>query len=391
MKLNDNVKMLIKRLADLGFRADVVGGSVRDHLLGREPSDFDLTTNATPDDMKRAFAGLSTVDTGIKHGTVAVILDGEQYEVTTYRKDGEYKDHRHPVGVTFTDELIDDLSRRDFTVNAMAYNPTFGITDAFGGKDDLGAGIIRAVGDPWRRFDEDALRILRAVRFASTLGFKIEEKTAKAARGLAHLLSEVSGERIAVEWRKLLPGEGAYDIISEYGEVLCGFLCLGEVKLPERSAFRLAEPIVRHISLFALSGTNAARRASDRMRLDKKTSVTVSAVLENLDRPMSTLRDQRLLFRDVGIDVGRIAVKTAICLGRADASALLIADEIESENIPYRVRDLALGGKDVMALGICAKRVGVTLDELLSAVIDGRAENNKDALIEYAKAYTGNV
>ena len=391
VKLNENVKTVIKRLSDMGFRADVVGGSVRDHLLGREPSDFDLTTNATPDEMKLAFKGLRTVDTGIKHGTVSVILDGEQYEVTTYRKDGEYKDHRHPVNVTFTNELLDDLSRRDFTVNAMCYNPDEGITDAFGGKGDLQNGIIRAVGDPWRRFDEDALRILRAVRFASTLGFRIEDETARAARSLSHLLKDVSGERIAVEWRKLVGGVGAYDVINEYAEILSTFLFLDKIVLPKRELFEAAAPIVRHIGIFALSGADKAPIASERMRLDKKSATTVDLALSNLNRSVNTVKDQLFLFKDVGAFVGRILVECAICLGLADRSALLITDEIEAKGMPYRVRDLAVDGKDVISRGIKGEGVGKMLDTLLVAVINGEVENDRNALLEYIKDHTDNV
>ena len=205
MYLPDGVKAIIDILGRHGHRADVVGGCVRDSLLGKEPYDYDVTTDATPDEMIDIFRDFRTVPTGIKHGTLTVLVDGTPYEITTYRRDGDYRDHRHPDSVTFTEKIADDLSRRDFTVNAMAYNPTDGLTDLFGGQADLKAHLIRAVGDPTRRFDEDALRILRAVRFSATLGFRIEEGTARAAHDGAHLLSFVSGERIYTEIKKLIP------------------------------------------------------------------------------------------------------------------------------------------------------------------------------------------
>ena len=168
MRLPENVMLIIERLGARGYRADVVGGPVRDFLLGKTPSDFDLTTDALPEQIKAAFSDLRTVDTGIKHGTVSVIIGGEQYEITTYRIDGEYTDSRHPDSVTFTPDITEDLRRRDFTMNAIAYNPRAGITDPFGGREDVARGVIRAVGEPRLRFTEDALRILRGVRFRAT-------------------------------------------------------------------------------------------------------------------------------------------------------------------------------------------------------------------------------
>ena len=165
MQLPESVDFILSKMKEHGFTAHVVGGSVRDSLIGRELGDFDITTNALPEQTKAVFADHRTVDTGIKHGTVTLVLDGIPYEITTYRVDGEYNDNRHPDSVTFTDRLEEDLARRDFTVNAMAYNPDNGLSDPFGGRLDAEKGLIRAVGDPYKRFDEDALRILRALRF----------------------------------------------------------------------------------------------------------------------------------------------------------------------------------------------------------------------------------
>jgi tRNA nucleotidyltransferase (CCA-adding enzyme) len=231
-----------------------VGGCVRDFLLGKTPNDFDITTDALPEQMRQIFSDVRTVDTGIKHGTLTVIVDSVPYEVTTYRIDGEYTDNRHPDKVSFTGKLSDDLSRRDFTVNAMCYNENDGLTDIFGGKEDLKAGIIRAVGDPVLRFSEDSLRILRALRFASTLDFEIEPETSKAIFKTSALLSNVSRERIYAEWKKLISGTSASRILRKYGSVIC------EV-IPELSdvcnyslplGFDKADPEIRELSLFCL-------------------------------------------------------------------------------------------------------------------------------------------
>ena len=193
---------ILRVLEDHGYEAFVVGGCVRDSLLGRNPNDWDITTSALPLQVKALFR--RTIDTGLKHGTVTILMDGEPFEVTTYRVDGEYLDGRHPSEVTFTASLQEDLQRRDFTINAMAYSEKKGLQDLFGGLPDLEKGLIRAVGDPAKRFGEDALRIMRAVRFAAQLGYEVEEDTVQAMKELAPTLSKISAERIAAELEKLL-------------------------------------------------------------------------------------------------------------------------------------------------------------------------------------------
>lgn len=225
IRLPEQVKRIIAKLEAAGYEAYAVGGCVRDSILGRTPEDWDITTSAVPWQVKKLFR--RTVDTGIAHGTVTVLLDGEGFEVTTYRIDGEYTDSRHPKEVSFTSNLKEDLRRRDFTINAMAYNERDGLVDVFGGRRDLEAGIVRCVGDPEERFGEDALRILRAVRFSAQLGFDIEPGTARAAQELAENLSRISAERIRTELVKLL--------VSPHPEVLRRAYELGmtAVFLPE--------------------------------------------------------------------------------------------------------------------------------------------------------------
>ena len=210
------VRTIISRLQDAGYEAYAVGGCVRDSYMGRIPNDWDITTNALPAQVKEIFR--RTIDVGIEHGTVKVMMGNDGYEVTTYRIDGEYEDSRHPKEVTFTSDLAEDLRRRDFTINAMAYSEKTGLVDLFGGMQDLRDGVIRAVGDPAERFDEDALRMLRALRFSAAFDFKIEDETAKAISRLCGNLANISAERIRTELEKLIcsdhPGRlrQAYDL-----------------------------------------------------------------------------------------------------------------------------------------------------------------------------------
>ena len=202
IQIPEKAKNIIETIQNAGFEAYVVGGCVRDSILGRCPEDWDITTSARPEQVKALFR--RTIDTGIQHGTVTVMLDKEGFEVTTYRVDGKYEDSRHPKEVTFTPNLEEDLKRRDFTINAMAYNETEGLIDIFGGLQDIGAKLIRCVGDPEERFGEDALRIMRAIRFSAQLGYEIHEDTEAAIRKLAPTLQKISAERIQVELTKLL-------------------------------------------------------------------------------------------------------------------------------------------------------------------------------------------
>ena len=215
--LPQDVAFIIHKIEKAGFEAFAVGGCIRDSLLSRTPNDWDITTSALPEQVKALFP--HTIDTGIKHGTVTVMCHHVGYEVTTYRIDGEYEDGRHPKQVVFTPSLIEDLKRRDFTINAMAYNDSRGLVDAFEGQQDLQKGVIRAVGEPEKRFSEDALRIMRAVRFAAQLGYTIEEETEAAMRRLSDTLTKISAERIQVELVKLLVSDhpGHMKILYETG------------------------------------------------------------------------------------------------------------------------------------------------------------------------------
>lgn len=225
IQMPDKVKEIIQTLVDHGYEAYAVGGCVRDSILGRTPGDWDITTSAKPEQVKQLFR--RTIDTGIEHGTVTIMLDKDGFEVTTYRIDGEYEDNRHPKNVEFTSNLVEDLKRRDFTINAMAYNDKEGIVDKFRGLEDIERKIIRCVGNPDERFDEDALRILRAIRFAAQLDFAIETETEVAIEKKAKFLSNISAERIRVELEKLLMSKHPEKLIHAYK------LGITEIVLPE--------------------------------------------------------------------------------------------------------------------------------------------------------------
>ena len=216
LNIPNRVDKILRTLNRAGFDAFVVGGCVRDMLMGRKPSDWDITTSATPEETKSCFSGLKVIETGIKHGTVTVVMDGEPFEITTFRSDGTYSDGRHPDSVNFSKDIRVDLARRDFTMNALAYSPAKGLIDEFGGMDDIKNRVIRAVGDPGERFKEDSLRIMRAIRFAGTLGFMIEPDTARAVKSLAGTASRSSAERIMTELNKLLMGAYAAYAIKVY-------------------------------------------------------------------------------------------------------------------------------------------------------------------------------
>ncbi|MDE6412913.1 MAG: CCA tRNA nucleotidyltransferase [Eubacterium sp.] len=222
MKLSANAEKLINLLSENGYKAYAVGGCVRDDLLGMPEKDIDITTSAKPESVEEILKQnkIKVIETGLKHGTVTAVLDREPYEITTFRKDGEYKDNRRPESVDFVDDVKEDLSRRDFTINAMAYNHNEGLIDLFGGKADLDNRIIRAVGNADLRFKEDALRIMRALRFSATLCFAIEENTKKAIFDNMHLLENIAYERIFTELKKLLVGDNAMQVLDEYREVI---------------------------------------------------------------------------------------------------------------------------------------------------------------------------
>lgn len=382
-----DVLKIIDTIRSSGHRADVVGGAVRDLFLGRVTSDYDITTDATPERVKEIFKDERTIDTGIKHGTVTVLLDGVGYEVTTYRVDGEYKDSRHPEAVTFTKRLEDDLARRDFTMNAIAYNPYDGITDPFFGREDIEKRIIRTVGDAEVRFTEDALRIIRALRFSSVLGFEIEDATRVAIKNKKELLGNVSSERIYAELYKLLSGRSAYSLIFDFPEVFSVIIPECELLLIPPDVEGLpCDPLVRLASLFALNSECAPSsfdRAMRRLKTDNKSRETYrDALTVFTERLINTQTDILFCLRDFGCEAVLRAIDIGILLGRYGEDERRLYEAAISSNIPYTVGDLAVGGRDMIESGLSGKEIGVALDRLLSLVILGKCENTKESLIE---------
>ncbi len=404
IELNEDVLYIIETLRAHGHRADAVGGCVRDFLMGKAPFDIDITTSAKPEEMKKIFAKERTIETGIKHGTLTLLLHGTPYEITTYRVDGEYADHRHPEEVVFTETLSEDLARRDFTVNAMCYSPTAGLTDLYGGQSDLENKIIRAVGEAERRFTEDALRILRGLRFCATLGFSVEEKTAAAMRKCAHLLSFVSAERVLVEWKKLLGGKEAEKILLEYADVLAVALpFLSEVPMQSLPSLAELEAEERMLLLFALAPFSereaalaspqaaksiAARfeKAAIALRTDRAFLRRGSAILSHLlDADGGNEESLCLLLYHLGADGAKTVLRLRIALSLCEKSRLDALVLLIEKNPCTSLSALAVSGKDLMALGFRGQSVGEALSYLLFEVMGGRVENEASALLSHLK------
>ncbi len=432
MFLPNYVKFAIERLKDCGFKAYLVGGCVRDVLLGQIPHDYDITTNAEPVDTERCFCDFTVIKTGIKHGTVTVLIDGEPIEITTMRTDGQYTDGRHPDKVSFTEKLNEDLGRRDFTVNAIAYEPDCGFIDYFSGRDDLKKGIIRAVGDANKRFTEDALRILRALRFSSRLGFSIEKDTAQAVHKLKHLLKYVSSERIFIEFKGIICGKNAENVLTEFSDVICEIIpeiapcvgfdqnnphhiydvythtvkalsCIDATEELRLSAFfhDIAKPKCKtedEKGIFHFCGhPEESSRIADcvlrRLKSDNKTRERVVELIKYHDyRFAPTEKNVKRLLGKMNFEAARLLIK----LKRADLYAQApefrsnevalneieaIINKLEEEKACVSVKDLELDGNDLIGLGFKGKEIGEILNKLLGLVIDGEIENEKNALL----------
>ena len=432
----------IEQLNSAGFSAYLVGGCVRDLLLGREPGDFDITTAALPEQVEAVFAGQRIIETGLKHGTVTVLLGGMPLEITTYRQDVSYSDHRHPDAVRFTPRLEEDLARRDFTVNAMAWHPEEGLADRFGGREDLERGLIRCVGEPSARFGEDALRILRALRFSSVLGFAIEPETAAAALELRQTLELVSRERIAAELTKLICGKDVRRVVTEHWPILAvpipeltamadcdqhsKYHCYdvlthcavsAEAVPPEKIVrwaallhdvgkpyrFSMDEAGCGHFYGHAEVGAEMTEEILTRLRFDRDTVRRVRALVELHDYPLdpaaqSSAKGVKKLLRRLGeedffrlLDVKRgdsmahapqYRERIEIC-DRAEAQAR----ELLAQAACFTLKDLAVKGGDLQAIGVPpGPEMGRILDRLLDEVISDRIPNEKQVLLDRANA-----
>lgn len=384
------------RLEEAGFDAYLVGGCVRDRAMGKTPHDYDVTTNAKPHEMQKVFENYRVIETGLKHGTLTVVSDGECVEITTYRIDGEYADNRHPTEVSFTDDVKLDLSRRDFTVNAMAYSTKLGLCDLFDGMRHLREGRIVCVGCPTDRFNEDGLRILRALRFASTLDFDIDPATAEAIHALKYLLAGISKERILTELSKLIVGTGAGRIISAYSDVLevcsCGLTASAWSDAAENIDALPSDPAVRFAFACRLTsdeaGTTAKECAAGVMRglkssaaLAKRTSALSDAM--STPFPETDADVMRLMGRFDREDVLAYAALRDVYSGDGALAEAFLAryGEIAAASPCVKVSELAVSGNDVMRLtGAKGAAVGKTLAALLDDVIEGRLENTPASL-----------
>ena len=428
MHLPPNVHFCIKALEQAGFSCYAVGGCVRDALLGLTPHDYDLCTAAKPDTIARIFAGHTLVRSGEKHGTIGVVLGGEVYEITTYRTEGDYTDSRHPGWVEFVDDITLDLSRRDFTVNAMAYSPTRGYADPFGGQQDLQSGVLRCVGDPETRFSEDALRILRGVRFAVRYGLRVDEATEEAMFRLAPLMENLARERVFDELCKLLPLVDAKDLVS-FAPVLTQVLpelapTIGfDQKNPHHeydifthtahvTAAVPGDPALRWAALLHDSGkpgcfsldeqgqghfyghAKLSAQIADQilLRLKAPTALRQRVVLL-VEQHMALLEPDKKLLRRRLSKLGREAVHQLLALQQADMGAKpadegrfaqirLLLEQIAGEDACLSIRDLAVRGQDLMALGYRGPAIGQAQQWLLEQVLDEQVENEKEALLK---------
>lgn len=439
-----NAGRIIRTLQDAGFAAYIVGGCVRDAILGKEPDDWDITTSAKPEEVKALFR--RTIDTGIQHGTVTVMMKNrdtgnlEGYEVTTYRVDGKYEDHRRPASVTFTASLLEDMKRRDFTINAMAYNEEEGIVDHFDGIGDLQRHIIRCVGEPKERFDEDALRILRAVRFAAQLDFTIDERTQSAIRNQAVFLKDISAERIHVELTKLLVSKHperlrtAYElgvtavVLPEFDRMMStpqdnkhhkynvGEHTLRVVEeVPATETLRwaallhdVAKPATKvsdengdHFYGHNEAGAKTAKEILLRLKFDNATIARVERLILWHDYGMGqvpSLRSFRKSLSKMGADLFEdyTYIKRADILAQSEYKQeeklhnLEVLKEYYQQILEQRqcltLKDLAVTGKDLMEEGMQpGKEMGKTLNYLLECVLENPEKNQKEILLELAK------
>ncbi len=395
MKLPDYVIEIIGRLEAAGFEAYAVGGCVRDCLLGRPCSDYDVTTSAKPDEVKAALAPVPVIETGIQHGTVTAVLDKNVCEITTFRQDLSYSDHRRPDAVLFSKNIKDDLSRRDFTINALAYNQKSGLIDLFDGKKDLEGGIIRAVGDADARIREDALRALRAIRFCSQLGFEIEKNTAQAVLKNRELLSFVSKERIYSELKKTILGKNAERALSGFREII--FFVLPALRAPHFDSTlcalsRLPEDFaVKFAALFYSLGAPCAVQALHSLKAEKKTVSEVKTLLsfsplkENLNRAETKIlllqMGEEMFFKLLALECAFAHEQRASKLSQAKRAAESIIQSGEC----YKISDLKIGGKELLELKIEPKEIGGILQRLVLSVINGETPNEPTKLLEKAK------
>lgn len=379
MKLIAPLVECIDTLEKAGFEAYVVGGAVRDWLVGRTPTDFDIATSAMPSDVVKLFAYTST--NGIRYGTVTILISGTQIEVTTYRVDGEYVDSRHPNGVVFTSSLAADLMRRDFTINALAYNPTRGLVDNFGGIIDLERQIISVIGDGVERFTSDALRILRAFRFSATYGFSIDSSTMAAIGQCASLLLNISAERITSEICKIICSDNAFATLKTMEELGVSQQIFHKLNItpqvdlcPHNVAVRLAVMLSEDKTM---------------LRLDISTAKLLQILLDYKNyRILADIVEIKQLLRKIGTETFTLLVGMKQAMGENLSDVVAILEQILRQNHCYKIPQLNINGDDIISLGYSGKLVGTILNSLLDMVIKENDLNRHDLLIVAVKQMT---
>ena len=408
MKLPKNVSSILNTLKSNGYEAYVVGGCVRDAVLNMTPSDYDITTSATPDEIKRLFK--KTIDTGIKHGTVSIVFYDDNipsvYEVTTFRIDGEYEDSRHPKNVIYTKNLIEDLSRRDFTINAFAYDEKKGLIDEFMGISDLKKKLIRCIGNPTDRFTEDALRILRSVRFAAKLGFNIESSTENAVKILAPTLQNISKERVQVEITKILTSDNP-DFIKKVFELGLSLYITKDFKyIKVSNLFRTRNVSVAYASLL-YNDEKLAHGIMKDLKLSNEVIKNVMAML-NAKKYIDVINRSSdridLSGKNIKVSKFQVAIKKIINELGYDLSlsfftllknkneenynyiyAIDLLHKYKETNTPIFIKDLQINGKDLMDIGYKGEAVGASLNYILNIIHERPELNEKDILIKISK------
>ena len=434
INLPEKIQLILSRLNEAGYEAYCVGGAVRDSVMGIAPGDWDITTSALPEETRKIFADFKTIDTGLKHGTITVVIDHTAYEITTFRIDGEYSDNRHPQNVEFTRSLADDLSRRDFTINALAYNHSSGLIDLYHGQDHIHNSIIKTVGNPEKRFQEDGLRIMRALRFSAVLGFRIDEETSRAIHDNKELLKNISAERIAVELTKLVCGKNAFNVLMEYPDVLSAFIpeiapavnfkqygkkhaydvwehiCHTVDTIPQDKILRLTMllhdlgKIPTHkinengdstFKNHAMVGGEMAKEILTRLRFDKKTVNRVAFLVSyhDFEPTESKIELKRHLKAKTPDDIRTLLTikksdRGALSEGYRDISEATAKNlqwlkEIEDNSECCTVKDLDITGNDLLNEGFSGEEIGNALEKALDAVIDKKIQNKKADLLTY--------
>ena len=387
MQIPEAAEDIIRKLNQAGFEAFVVGGCVRDTLLGRQPEDWDITTSAKPEQVKAIFG--RTIDTGIQHGTVTIMRGKAGYEVTTYRIDGEYEDGRHPKSVEFTSNLIEDLKRRDFTINAMAYSHEVGLVDAFGGMEDLKQKKIRCVGSPKERFTEDALRILRAVRFSAQLGFEIEPETKKAITEIAPNLIHVSKERIQVELSKLLLSANPDYIREMYETGISPYVTPGFDLVPGESisidSSLPADKSLRWSAFLRLTDEKSAVRILKDLKMDNDTISKTGTLVRWWNRPIPADKAEiRRIMSQMTPELydNLILLKQSVGLEQLE-EVVRLSGEIRMAGDCISLKTMAVTGRDLIEAGMKPGReLGVVLNHLFNQVLEHPEYNTKEYLLK---------